>query len=250
MEVVHVEEVMGTMVSIAAYGELSSSAAVTEVMQEACRELHRLEAIFSTWKPESPMSRLRRGDMAWREAPAEVEDVLSRCAEAKLASNGWFDPWAMPGGVDPTGMVKGWALEQAMNVLRQGGVTAAMINAGGDVATHGQPSPGERWRVGIRQPWRSQSLACIVEVSSAIATSGTYERGAHLFDPFAGRPAARAASATVIGPDLAMADALATALAIGGDHVLRLVAALDGYEAYLIRKDGSEAQTVDMSFAA
>jgi len=250
MEVVHVEEVMGTVVSIAVYGELSSSAAVTEVMQEACRELHRLDAMFSTWKPESPMSRLRRGDLAWREAPAEVDEVLARCAEAKRVSNGWFDPWAMPGGVDPTGMVKGWALEQAMSVLRQGGVTAAMVNAGGDVATHGQLSPGERWRVGIRHPWRPQSLACTVEVGSAIATSGTYERGAHLFDPFAGRPAARAASATVVGPDLAMADALATALAIGGDHVLRLVAALEGYEAYLIRTDGSEAETAHLSFAA
>lgn len=252
---------MGTVVSIAAYGQPGEPATVAEtaaataaatvaaVVDEAVEVLHRIDSMFTTWDPGSPMSLLRSGQMAWQDAPGEVDEVLSLCAEAKRVSKGWFDPWVMPGGVDPTGLVKGWALERAMDVLRRGGLGAAVINAGGDVATHGRPAPGERWRVGIRHPWRPASLACVVEVDGAVATSGTYERGPHLVDPFAGRPAARAASATVVGPELAMADALATALAVGGDHVLVAIADLAGYEAYLIRTDGSEAGTPGIRFA-
>lgn len=244
----HVEEVMGTVVSLAVSGGPGAPTTAAGVIEEAVGVLHHLDRVFSTWNPRSPMSLLRSGELAWHEAPAEVGEVLSLCAEAKRASNGWFDPWAMPGGVDPTGLVKGWALEQAMGVLRRRGITAALINAGGDVVTLGQPAPDEQWRVGIRHPWRPRALACVVEVDGAVATSGTYERGPHLFDPFAGRPAARAASATVAGPDLAMADALATALAVGGDHVLVAIAALRGYEAYLVRGDGSEGATPGMHF--
>src|SRR6185437_15951894 len=109
--------------------------------------------------------------------------------------------------------------------------------------------PGRGWRIGIRHPWRANAFAAIIEVTDAIATSGSYERGAHLIDPFTGQPASRAASATVIGPSLAFADALATAVAVGGDGAFALVAGLDHYACYLIRKDGSETDTGNVRFA-
>ena len=84
---------------------------------------------------------------------------------------------------------------------------------------------------------------------AAVATSGPYERGAHLIDPATGRPASRAASATVTGPSLALADALATGVAVGGDEALAVVTGLDGYAAYLIRPDGSETDTGGIAFA-
>jgi thiamine biosynthesis lipoprotein len=217
----------------------------------------------------------------------------------------------MPGGFDPTGLVKGWAVARALAELRRAGLPGALVNGGGDVAVFGAPPGAQRWRVGIRHPWRADALACVIELGQGsggsppgantgqgsvteerglepaggsggspprastagqgsvteergrgpaggsggpppranIATSGPYERGAHLIDPATGRPASRAASATVTGPSLALADALATGVAVGGDAALALVAGLPGYAGYLIRPDGSEADTGGIAFA-
>jgi thiamine biosynthesis lipoprotein len=256
----HTEEVMGTVVSFTVRpGGLPTGAARAAIGQ-ACDVLHRADAVFSTWVPDSPVSRLRRGEVTLAALPAEVAvdvaEVLELCRRAKAMSHGWFDPWAMPGGLDPTGLVKGWAVERAADLLRRAGAAAALVNGGGDLAAFGSPTsrpprapePGPPWRVGIRHPWRASALACVVNVRTAIATSASYERGAHLFDPFTGRVTTRAASATVTGPSLAMADALATSLAAGGDDALAAISETDGYEGYLIRPDGSEADTGGMQF--
>jgi thiamine biosynthesis lipoprotein len=195
------------------------------------------------------MSRIRRGSLPLATAPAEIHEVLELCAELRELTRGWFDPWAMPGGVDPTGLVKGWAAERALRSVRAHDVVAACVNAGGDLAVFGRPEGSERWRMGIRHPWRPDALACVVFVESALATSGTYERGPHLFDPHTRRPSARAVSASVVGPSLAVADALATALCVGGDDVLERLPEVPGYEGYLVRTDGTEAWTEGMPFA-
>ena len=103
---------------------------------------------------------------------------MAECRAARQASGGWFDPWAMPGGFDPTGLAKGWAVDRALDVLRRSGLAGAMVNGGGDLAAFGAPATGQRWRVGIRHPWCDRSLAGIIEVGAAVATSGSYERGA------------------------------------------------------------------------
>ncbi len=218
-------------------------ATVKELVRDACAVLHDADAVFSTWKPGSPMSRLRRGEVHLRDTPAEVAEVLELCATARMLSRGWFDPWAMPGGLDPTGLVKGWAVERATRVLEAGGAAAALVDAGGDLTTFGVPAPGQPWRVGVRHPWRRDALACVVTATGAVATSGTYERGEHLVDPFSGSPTDRVESATVTGPSLALADALATALAVAGVQLLDAVESLPGYEAYLIGHTGGEVST-------
>jgi len=246
----HAEQVMGTVVSFTVVpGDLPGPAAQAAV-EAACRVLHRADAVFSTWNPASPVSRLRRGEVAAGMMPAEVTEVLTLCRRARKASGGWFDPWALPGGVDPTGLVKGWAVERAAEVLRRAGIDAALVNGGGDLTVFGSPAPGQRWRIGIRHPWRADALACIVQARAAVATSADYERGAHLLDPLTGRPATGVASATVTGPSLALAAALATAVAVGADEALAAVGALDGYEGYLIPADGSEADTGGMEFVS
>jgi FAD:protein FMN transferase len=254
----HAEPVMGTVVSFSVVPGTQTDAGVSRAIRSACAELHQADAIFSTWDPRSPVSRLRRGVLAIDDVPPEVTEVLGLCQAARAVSGGWFDPWAATGGVDPTGLVKGWAVERALAVLRDSGVTAAMVNGGGDIAVFGPPPVADHhaatadggigWRIGIRHPWRADALAAIVTgVTAAIATSGRYERGEHLFSPQRRRLAA-VASATITGPSLAMADALATALAVGGDDVLGLVAELHGYEGYLIRADGTEADTGGIAF--
>lgn len=246
--VTHTEDVMGTVVSFTVVAGDLPAAAVRAAVADACRVLHRADEVFSTWKPDSPVSRLRRGEAALSALPPEVAEVLALSERARSDSRGWFDPWAMPGGVDPTGLVKGWAVERAAGVLRAAGAAAALVNGGGDLAAFGSPGPGLRWRVGIQHPWRSGALAAIAALRAAIATSASYERGAHLLDPRTRRPATRAASATVLGPSLALADALATALAAGGDDALAAIGALDGYEGYLIRADAGEADTGGIEF--
>jgi thiamine biosynthesis lipoprotein len=156
----------------------------------------------------------------------------------------------MPGGVDPTGYVKGWAAEQALAALVEGGATRAIVNAAGDVATYGSSLSSAPYRIGIVDPNDSRHLACVVEVSGAIATSGTYERGEHLFDPHTSVPCSRVGSASVVGPDLGLADALATALAVAGEQGLAMVDAIAGYEALTIAWNGTWKSTRAFPFSS
>lgn len=240
---------MGTVVSFHVDADKLGPARASAAVHAACARLHELDAIFSTWRPDSPMSLLRRGTLSLGEVPSEVAVVLGLCRSVKRLSKSWFDPWAMPGGVDPTGLVKGWAIAEAMGVLASAGIDSAMVNGGGDVAVIGSPPEGSRWRIGIRHPWRSDSFARVLEVDSAIATSGAYEREGQLLDPRDGTVAVGIASATVTGPSLAVCDGLATALAVGGDEVLGAFASLDDYEGYVIFADGSERESCAHSSA-
>ena len=234
----HVERVMGTAVSF------DVRHGTTRAVADACRILRRADAVFSTWEPDSPMSRLRRGDLSVGDAPGEIAEVLDLCAEAKRLSGGWFDPWGMPGGVDPTGLVKGWAAQQAADTLREAGAKAGMVNAAGDIVTFGEPEPGRPWRLGIRDPRAPDQIGWVVAArDGAIATSAAYERGDHVVDPHTGRPARAALSATVTGPDLALADALATGLFAAGVAGLPLIDALPGYDALVVEPGGDARVT-------
>jgi thiamine biosynthesis lipoprotein len=174
---------------------------------------------------------------------------MSACAQARLLTRGWFDPWAMPGGFDPTGYVKGWAAQRTLAVLDGLAMHGALVNAAGDIACAGRQPSGEAFRIGIADPDEPLRLAVIAELTGCIATSGTYERGSHLIDPHSGVPAARAASASVIGPDLGLADALATAVAVAGIEGLDFVEPLTGYEALIIGWDGRKHSTSHFPFA-
>jgi thiamine biosynthesis lipoprotein len=184
------------------------------------------------------MSQVRRGELALDEAPPVIEQLLETCAVARERSGGWFDPWAMPGGVDPTGLVKGWAAQRAAAELQSAGITSAMINAAGDIVVWGQPEPARPWLVGVRDPRRPERLAYIVPVEAAIATSAHYERPGQVLDPRDGRPALELQSATVLGADLAMADALATGLLAAGAAGLPQIAGLEDYSASITGNAG------------
>ena len=244
---------MGTIVTIDVY--TLAGVAATEAA-ELGRQLDRARAIlqhadevFSTWQPDSPVSRLRAGEITSAQAPAEVADVLDHCAIARELSGGWFDPWAMPGGVDPTGYVKGWAAQNALAAFSAEYIAGAIVNAAGDIASFGGLGNGQPFRVGIIDPLAPRHLAEVVELTGAIATSGSYERGSHLIDPRRGCPSARAASASVTGPDLGLADALATAVAVAGTPGLAFIEPLDDYEALIIGFDGARRWTAGFPFA-
>ncbi len=239
----HVEDVMGTVASFTVYGRFPEDVQVDVIVEAAVASLHRTESLFSTWRRESMLSRYRRGDIPEAELAPEILEVLDLCTVVRELSGGWFDPWAMPGGVDPTGLAKGWAVERAIDLIDHPLASGVMLNIGGDLTTRGLPSPGQQWRIGIRDPWDAALIRSIVETGGAVATSATYERGSILIDPRTGVASCRLASATVLGPDLAIADGLATALAVAGDDGLQWLSQIPGYEAYIVRWDGSEEIT-------
>jgi thiamine biosynthesis lipoprotein len=204
--------------------------------------LHFVDATFSTFKHDSEISRLNRGELTVEEAHPDVRGVLARCEELRAATGGYFDErvTADGDGVDPSGLVKGWSIERAAGLLEAAGLRDFAINAGGDISVRGRPIPdGERWRIGIQHPRIRDRIAATVELTDgAIATSGAYERGEHVLDPHTCAPPRGILSVTVVGPDLGTADAYATAaLAMGGERAPHFTARLNGYEAMTIRSD-------------
>lgn len=242
---------MGTIVTIDLYGDVANeSRQLAPYLARAIGSLHEADEIFSTWKSDSPMSRIRRGELDAAAAPGQVADVLSACESARGFSNGWFDPWALPGGVDPTGYVKGWAAQRALGELLGARVDGAIINAAGDIATFGVPSQGTHFKVGITNPLATSELVALVELQGCIATSGTYERGAHLMDPHSGLFVSRLASASVSGPDLGLCDALATALAVAGNDLLDVIEELSEFEAFTVAFDSERQWTSGFALEA
>ena len=234
----HFIEVMGTVVTVDLFNCVDVAGASVAV--EAARELlHEVDRIFSTYKEASPLSRLRRGEISLGETPPQVADVLDLCQRAKSLSAGWFDPWAIPGGVDPTGYVKGWAAQRALDLLRALPLSGAIVNAAGDIASFGGPTNDSVFRTGIVRPDDPQRLAAVIELRHCLATSGEAQRGAHLFNPFTRDFASAVASASVTGPDLGVCDALATALSVGGHDVMVLIDVMDEYEALTIDAAGN-----------
>ncbi len=243
----HLIEVMGTVVTIDLFGPHDSSAAHAAIGR-ARDVLVDVDRVFSTYKPTSPVSRLRRGEVTLGETPPQVADVLDLCQRAKTLSVGWFDPWSLPGGVDPTGYVKGWAAQLALDELRGLDVTGAIVNAAGDIASFGGPEIGKVFRTGIVRPDDAQRLAAVVELRACLATSGEAERGAHLYNPFTHEFSSAVASASVTGPDLGVCDALATALSVGGHDVMVLIDTIEGYEAMTLDATGTMRATPDFPF--
>lgn len=219
---------------------------------------HHVDEVFSTFKPHSLVSQLRDGRLtetdveamadAGNRGAAELVEVMRLCRRALMSSRGAFDPWRVEGGFDPSGLVKGWAAGVALDILHDHGVTRAFVNCGGDIASM---SDGEPWSAGITDPDDVSRIVKVLPISTyAIATSGTYERGDHVIDPKLGGRSAGARSATVVGPDPAMADAYATALCVDGLDSLDWFTALgEGWSLYLVPVEGRTAYRFGPAFA-
>jgi thiamine biosynthesis lipoprotein len=212
-------------------------AAALDTMWDALRHA---DAVFSTYKEHSDISRLNRGELTLEDAHADVREVLARCEELRVITDGYFDAGrVLDEGVDPSGLVKGWAVDRAGDVLDEAGARNYSLNAGGDIRLRGAPLPEPRWRVGIQHPLLRDQIAAVVEGNDvAVATSGAYTRGEHVVDPHTGRPPTGVLSVTIVGPELATADAYATAAFAMGEAGPEWTASLGLYEAMTILADG------------
>ncbi len=221
---------MGTVITI----DVRDLDLPLDVLDSAFGWFHKVDATFSTFLPDSEISRLSRGELRLEDCSADVREVLDCCAEVFQQTNGCFDI-NRDGRIDPLGLVKGWSVERAATILGNAGARNFFISAGGDVVVRGRPAPGAAWRLGIRHPEEAERVAAVLSISDvAVATSGTYERGEHIVDPRTGRPPAGLMSMTVVGPSLTYADAYATAAFVMGEGGAAWVAGIAGYEALAI----------------
>lgn len=213
-----VEPVMGTVASLVVKGPRTP--AVDAAVAAALARLRDDERIFSTYRADSDVSRLRDEGLELGELDPRVAEVAARCRDLRLASGGRFDAhWR--GWFDPTGYVKGWSVDAATaafdHLLAAGDVEAVGVDVGGDMRLRSAPGSDHVWSVGVVHPERPGMLLATVEVvDGAVATSGTAERGAHLVDPRTGERRVGPVSATVVADELATADAWATVAAIAG----------------------------------
>ncbi|MGY4642491.1 FAD:protein FMN transferase [Cellulomonas sp. URHB0016] len=216
----HVEVVMGVPMSVHVPMPADPRGAERAVLA-AFGRLHQADRRFSRFRADSEVSRLARGEVSPRGMSADLVEVLAVAEHARRASGGAFTVRRADGTLDTDGVVKGWAAQRAADVLVGAGVAAFCLNAGGDVVTRGGPARGRGWRVGVRDPADPLRFLAVVEQhDGAVATSGTYERGAHVWDGRTGEAATGLRSATVLAGDLVTADVLATSvLALGLDGV-------------------------------
>ena len=245
----HVEYVMGMAVSIDVRDDAAENPERAQSLQDVVQWLHHVDQTFSTYIDDSPISRLGRGDVALDALDDEVRDILLLCEELRDDTNGAFDAFAVPAPngttLDPSGVVKGWSIERAAEILERHGHTNFTVNAGGDIAVRGRPRPDVPWQVGIRHPEEQDQLAMVIDVTGplGVATSATYERGAHIIDPHSGQPTTELASVTIVGPDLTYADAYATAVFVMGIPGLDWLAKHPDYEGYAITHDAITVST-------
>lgn len=236
--VLHVEHCMGTVFTLAVRDQGSWEDALREVVEW----LHHVDALFSTYRSDSDVSRIRRGELVVEDADPLVQEVLALCSAYEAESGGVFTAH-LPGGLDPTGLVKGWAIERASRLLRRHGSHNHAVNGGGDMQLAGESAPGQAWRVGIADPQdRSRVVSVVSGRDFAVATSGSYERGDHIVDPRSGRPAGAVESATVIGDALTRVDVLATVAFVLGRDALPWLEAVPRHEGMLLI-DGTAHRT-------
>lgn len=230
---------MGTTASIHVNDDISEPD-FFDAVASVRTELERLEEIFTVYKDTSEISRINSGELHHLDASSEVIEVLDKCAWLEQASGGAFSIRRSRTAtrINPSGFVKGWAAERASALLGSAGLEHWYLGVGGDFVLHGGLTDNESWSIGIADPRDATQLVATVSVmSGAVATSGSAERGQHIWNPRTGAPANEFLSVTVVGPELAWADAYATTIYVMGEAGLEWVKQFEHYVAMPVRRD-------------
>lgn len=227
------ELIMGMPVSV----EIAGGKEAEEAIADTFDYFRQIDERYSTYKPSSEISRINAG-LPEAEWSAEMKQVLKLCELTKRETGGFFNI-TRGGKRDPSGLVKGWAINRAAARLRRRGIRDFCLEAGGDFQPSGRSPRGTAWRIGIRNPFDPDQIVKVVEVSDeGVATSGTAVRGQHIYDPHRPDVAIEdVKSLTVIGPDIYEADRFATAAFAMGREGIGFIESLEGFEGYMIDSD-------------
>jgi FAD:protein FMN transferase len=239
-----VADVMGMPISLALRGPHTDDVLADAAWKDVLEVLDEVDRVFSTYRPDSAVSRLGRGELLLEDCPPQVREVLALGEQARLESDGAFDVrHPGPDGeivLDPSGVVKGWAVDRASRALDALPDTDFCLSAGGDMVCRTKIPDAEPWRVGIEDPHDPQRLVAVVPVrNGAVATSGLTHRGAHIVDARSGGTPAQVASVTVVGPDLVWADIDATAAFALGAEAVQWLRTRRGRRGLVVWADGT-----------
>ncbi len=230
--------------------EIVDEPAKAEITEELFRYFAAVDERFSTYKDTSEIMRINRGEIGEDYYSPEMSEVFALAELTKRQTHGYFDIKKPNGAFDPSGIVKGWAIRHAAGILLNNNYKNFYIDAGGDIQSHGKNVNGKEWRVGIRNPFnREEIIKVIYPRGQGVATSGTYVRGQHIYNPH--RPEERLTdivSTTVIGPDVLEADRFATGAFAMGREGINFIERLSAFEGYAI--DAAGVATMTTGFEA
>ncbi|MBO1740203.1 FAD:protein FMN transferase [Leifsonia sp. TF02-11] len=243
------ETVMGIPMSIDVR-DARDPLVVTRAAERAFAVLRAADERFSAHRPDSELSRVNAHGGDLDGVSGDFREVVELGAALAEASGGAFRIRRPDGGWDLDGVVKGWAADRAAHALADDGLHDYCLNAGGDVALAGSPGDGRPWHVAVRSPDSANDLLAVLEVrDGGVATSGAYERGAHIVDGRTGAPATQLRSATVVADDLTTADLLATAVFALGPHGVRWALGQGARAVLAVAADGTLLGVGELAFA-
>lgn len=223
--------------------EIVGSEVDVKTFKEVFDYFKYVDGKYSTYKPDSEISLINAG-LPKKSWSREMKMILKMCEQTKRQTNGYFD--IIRGGQrDPSGLVKGWAIQNAADILAKRGYHNFYIDAGGDIQVSGKNAKGKSWQVGIRNPFnRDEIIKTITLSTEGVATSGTYIRGQHIHNPLRPNEEIKGIVAlTVIGSDIYNVDRFATAAYAMGKKGIEFIEKLKGYEGYMINKDKTATMT-------
>lgn len=240
---------MGMPISVEIVGEDASTGVAQKLFDAVFSYLAYVDEKFSTYKKMSEVTAINQGRLKDEERSDDMKLIFALSEETKKLTRGYFDIVARDGSYDPSGIVKGWAILNAANILKKQGVKNFYIEAGGDIQVSGENREGKKWSVGIENPFsaKNESKEIVKTVyleDEGVATSGTYIRGQHIYNPKNKEGTIDdIVSLTVIGPNVYEADRFATAAFAMGKDGINFIEGLEGVEGYMIDKDGIATMT-------
>jgi len=234
--------IMGMPITIEVVDDASTAA-----IESIFSYFHEIDERFSTYKDTSEISKINRGEISEDRYSPQMQEVFTIASRTKAQTDGYFNMERLDGTLDPSGIVKGWAIHNAAKRLQASGCKDFYIDAGGDIAMQGKDSNGNEWSVGIRNPFKQDEIVKVVYPKGlGVATSGSYLRGAHIYDPHdPSRSLDEIVSITVIGSDVLEADRFATAAFAMGRNGIQFIERIENLEGYMIDKNGTATMTTN-----
>lgn len=237
--------IMGMPITV----EIVDTETAPDILEAVFAYFKLVDERFSTYKDTSEIMAINRGEITIERYSKEMQEILSLAEKTKQESGGYFNIKKPEGQLDPSGIVKGWAIKNAALLLEERGIKNFYVEAGGDIQVRGSNIEGKDWSVGIRNPFSSGEIVKIIfPRGKGVATSGNYERGNHIYNPLSPlQPLEDIRSITVVGPDVLEADRFATAAFAMGTRGIQFIESLANFEAYSIDMDGIATMTSGFS---
>ncbi len=249
--------IMGMPVTIEIVGtdKADANRKISSTLEDAFNYFTYVDETFSTFKKDSEIMNINRGEIKLENASPDMREIFKLAEQTKNETNGYFYIVNRDGVYDPSGIVKGWAINNTAKLIKNAGFSNYYVDAGGDIEVGGHNSDGDKWSIGIRNPLNQDGNVKIVHLSDCgIATSGTYVRGQHIYNPHDMREEfSDIVSLSVIGPNIYEADRFATAAFAMGRKGIRFIenSNVTGkprkFEGYMIDSKGIATMTSGFS---